>query len=118
MCDPLRITYVLAIAGAALITLGLVYGVLSAAQFTGHTWFVLRKPVVEPSIQKLRAGGIVGVVIAAVAVLVGVTWLRGGPIVGGDLGWGIWLAFNVSCVVAVVLLRVRRRGGKGSSPLS
>ncbi len=89
------------IAGAALITLGVAYAVLSVAQFMGHTWFVLRKPVVQPSEQKLRAGGIVGLVIAAVAVLLGVSWMRG-PVVGGNVGRGIWLAFMASCVIATV----------------
>jgi hypothetical protein len=101
-----------------LVTLGVAYAVLSVVQFTGHTWFVFRKPVVQLSKQKLRTGGIVGLVIAAVAVLVGVTWLHGGPIVGGNVGRGIWLAFTASCVIGAVVLRIRRRGGRGSSPLS
>jgi hypothetical protein len=107
---------VIVIAGAALITLGVAYAVLSVAQFMGHTWFVLRKPLVQPSEQQLRAGGIVGLVIAATTVLLGVSWLRGG-IVGGKAGRGIWLAFMASCVIVSVVLRIRHRGGRGSSPL-
>jgi hypothetical protein len=109
---------VLVIAGAALVMLGVAYAVLSVAQLMGHTWFVFRKPLVQPSKQKLRAGGIVGLVLATVGVLVGVTWLRGSSIVGGNVGRGIWLAFTASCVTLAVVLSIRHRGGRGSSPLS
>ena len=102
-------------AGAALIALGVAYGALSVAQCMGRSWF-LRKPAVQPSAQKLLAGGIVGLVIAAVLVLVGVSWLPG-DMVGGNVGLGIWLAFMASCVIVTVVLRIRRRGGRGPAPL-
>lgn len=113
--DSLRVDGMSVLAGVVLVALGVAYGALSVAQCMGRSWF-LRKPEVQPSSEKLLAGGIVGLVIATVLVLVGVTWLHG-PIAGGNVGLGIWLAFISSCVVVAVVLRIRRRGGRNQAPL-
>ena len=110
-----RMGNVMGIAGAALIGLGIVFGSLSAAQtLMGRYWFVLRKPAVEPSREQIRAGGIVGLIIAAAVVLLGLSWLPG-DVLRGNVGLAIWLAFICSSVSVTLVLRVRRRRGRSQT---
>jgi hypothetical protein len=80
----------------------------------GRVPFVLRKPAVRPTREQLRAGAAFGLVIAATAVLLGMWFL--GIRANGNVGFGLWLGFMVSCVVFVAAMRWRRRRDGSSRP--
>lgn len=97
----------MAVVGVALIALGVGYAGLCAAQFMGRGWFLLRKPSVTPTREQLRAGAAFGLIIAATPMLFGMWFL--GIHADGNVGFGLWLGFTVSCLVFGVAMRWRRR---------
>ena len=63
------------VAGVVLIGFGVVYGIVSLRQVVNGTGFWIRQPKVAPYMELRRAGGWVGVGLAAIAVLLGVDQL-------------------------------------------
>jgi hypothetical protein len=74
------------------IAFGIGYGALSVAQFYGRTWFVLRPPASPPPLTTLRQGALVGMVVAALAVLGGVGRLIPDG-AGAFMGFVLWTLF-------------------------
>ncbi len=93
------------VAGVVLIGFGVVYGIVSLRQVVNGTGFWIRQPKVTPSVELARAGGWVGVGLAAIAVLLGVDQLV--PTASAFVGTAVLLLLGLGGVYGL-MLRHRR----------
>jgi hypothetical protein len=93
------------VAGVLLLGFGVAYGIASLMQVVNGTGLWIRKPKVTPSVALARAGGWVGVGMAAIAVLLGVNQLV--PTASAFAGTAALLVLGLGGVYGLVLPRRR-----------
>jgi hypothetical protein len=88
------------IVGSLLVIVGSIYAVVSFRQVFTGTGFWLRQPKIPPTLDQARAGGWIGVAVAAIAILIGVgqlwptasAFVATASLLALGIGgvWGVW----------------------------
>jgi hypothetical protein len=94
------------IVGSLLVIGGSIYGVVTFRQVFTGTGFWLRQPKIPPTVDQARAGGWIGVAVAAIAILIGVGQLW--PTVSAFVGTASLLALGIGGVCAAWYRRHRK----------